>query len=197
LSGKESGGSQLVKQHEEKALARRIVAGDREACVQLVREHHAPIYRLLVHLSRDTHRAEDLVQETFAAAWARMSGFGGASSLRTWLYRIAYRKFLDTQRRRGITSDAVAEIEFVRADAAMPGPLDAAIADEEARRLHAALAELPADEREVVVMHYLQQMKFEEIAEVLDVPAGTLRWRKGRALESLRGLLGQKVNQRS
>jgi RNA polymerase sigma-70 factor (ECF subfamily) len=170
-----------------------MFAGDQAAYAELIREHHAPIYRLLVHLCRDVHLAEDLVQETYAAAWIAIGGFGGASSLRTWLYRIAYRKFLDSQRRRVLVKRAASENGIAEAVGEGAGPMDAAIAGEDASRLYAALGELPAEERDVVVMHYLQGMKYEEMAEVLEVPAGTLRWRKGRALASLRRLLREKV----
>jgi RNA polymerase sigma-70 factor (ECF subfamily) len=180
----------LVVQREERALVDRIVAGDQRACAELIHEHHAPIYRLLVHLCRDVHLAEDLVQETYAAAWMGMGRFGGVSSLRTWLYRIAYRKFLDSQRRRTLASDnGVVELAAVGSC----DPVETAIAGEDASRLYVALSDLPREERDVVVMHYLQGLKFDEIAEVLDVPAGTLRWRKGRAFESLRRLLCEKV----
>jgi RNA polymerase sigma-70 factor (ECF subfamily) len=182
-----------VEQCEERALVGRIMAGDQTACAQLIREHHASIYRLLAHLCRDTHQAEDLVQETFAAAWAGIGGFGGASSLRTWLYRIAYRKFLDSQRQRAVAIDAVIGNSAFDAAGSAAGPVALAMAGEDSTRLYLAIAELPEDERDVVVMHYLQGMKYEEIAVVLEVPAGTLRWRKGRALESLRRLLGEKA----
>jgi RNA polymerase sigma-70 factor (ECF subfamily) len=182
-----------VEQREERLLVDRILAGDQKACEDFIQVHHAPIYSLLMHLCRDVHRTEDLVQETFASAWTRIGDFSGASSLRTWLYRIAYRKFLDSQWRRGLISDTASDEGIANAVAAPAGAMDAAIANEDARRLHAALGELPAKERDVVVMYYLQGMKYEEIAEVLEVPAGTLRWRKGRALEGLRRLLREKV----
>src|SRR5262245_26323688 len=84
----------------EKQLIQQARWGDADACAQLVREHYAKVYRLLAHLTRDTHAAEDLCQETFAAAWPKFATFAGHSSFGTWLHRIAYRRFLDWLRAR-------------------------------------------------------------------------------------------------
>jgi RNA polymerase sigma-70 factor (ECF subfamily) len=176
----------------EKVLIQRLLAGEQEAGVELVREYHAPVYRLLFHLCGDRHRAEDLVQETFASAWAGLRSFGGASTLATWLYRIAYRKFLDARRKSPlmrIAHDAAAD----RVDDGALEPFTRVVADEDASRLYDAIAQLPDDERAVIVLHHLQGMRYEQIAELTGVPAGTLRWRKGQALERLRRLLQEKL----
>ena len=75
-------------------------AGHPEACAERVRGHYQAVYRLLVHLTRDVHQAEDLTQETFAAAWERIATFEGRATLATWLHRIAYTKFIDARRGR-------------------------------------------------------------------------------------------------
>lgn len=82
----------------ESELVGEMRAGNREACARLVREHHAPVYRLLYHLTQDVHLAEDLTQETFATAWQRIDQFEGRASPGTWLHRIAYNKFVDACR---------------------------------------------------------------------------------------------------
>src|ERR671935_2108342 len=84
----------------EKKLIQRAKSADAQACTQVVHDHYERVYHLLAHLTRDPHRAEDLCQETFAAAWAKLDGFAGDSSIGTWLHRIAYRKFLDWLRTR-------------------------------------------------------------------------------------------------
>jgi RNA polymerase sigma-70 factor, ECF subfamily len=176
----------------EKDLIQRLRAGEQEACVELVREYHAPIYRLLFHLCSDRHRAEDLVQETFASAWAGLGSFGGASTLATWLYRIAYRKFLDA-RRKSLSMRIAHDAADDRADDGTMDPVMRVVANEDTFRLYEAIARLSDDERLVVVSHYLEGMKFEQIAEMTGVPAGTLRWRKSQALERLRRMLQEKL----
>src|SRR2546429_9654161 len=79
---------------DDRRLIEGLRARDSKACAQLVRDHYAAIYRLLAHLTRDVHAAEDLCQETFAAGWRKIGSFAGESSIATWLHRIAYRRFL-------------------------------------------------------------------------------------------------------
>ena len=85
-----------------------IRAGRREDCARLIHDHYQAIYRFLLHLTRCEAEAEDLTQETFAAAWEKIGAFEGRSTLRTWLHRIAYGKFVDG-RRAGRRSAALME----------------------------------------------------------------------------------------
>lgn len=173
----------------DKSLARRIACGNQKACVKLVTTHHASIYRLLTRLCHDGHLAEDLTQETFTAAWSKIGGYEGASSLSTWLHAIAYRKFLDWRRRceTGLPVEPDWDVGELRS--ASCDPLDAVTADEESRRLHEALARLPGVDRDVLVLHYMQGLSYREMAHVLGEPDGTVKWRTSRALENLKHLL--------
>jgi RNA polymerase sigma-70 factor (ECF subfamily) len=163
--------------------------GNHEACAELIRQYHAPIYRLLVHLSRDAHLAEDLAQETFLAAWAKIGSFNRASSLNTWLHTIAYRKFIDAHRRHEQTVTTQADDSFYQAQSNTPDPYDSALANDETVSLHRALNRLKPAERDVVVLHYLQGLSYEEMAAVLSQPTGTVKWRTSQALEHLRNAL--------
>ncbi len=177
----------------EQALVSRILAGNPEACVELIGQYHAPIYRLLVHLCRDAHLAEDLTQESFLAAWAKIGSFNAASSLNTWLHTIAYRKFVDNHRRqeRAIAAHSDAPLEQVQSGA--PNPYDSAMLNEQCRRLYQALDHLSSPERDTVVLHYLQGLSYEEMAAILSQPTGTVKWRTHQALENLRSVLEKKI----
>jgi RNA polymerase sigma-70 factor (ECF subfamily) len=138
-------------------------------------------------LTRDVHRAEDLTQETFTSAWERIATFQGRSSLATWLHRIAYTKFLDgqrSQRRVATLHERVTSQAFTPAD-----PLETAMALDEARCMYRALDELDAADRTLLVLHYLQDLSYREMASVLDQPSGTVKWRTREALNRLRILL--------
>jgi RNA polymerase sigma-70 factor, ECF subfamily len=174
-------------------LVNRILAGNHEACVELIRQYHAPIYRLLVHLSRDAHLAEDLAQETFAAAWAKIGSFNRASSLNTWLHTIAYRKFIDAHRRHERTVATRADDSIHQAESNTPTPYECALASEENLRLYRALDHLKPADRDIVVLHYLQGLSYEEMGAVFDSPTGTLKWRTRQALDNLRSILEGKL----
>jgi RNA polymerase sigma-70 factor (ECF subfamily) len=171
----------------DQRLWQEIRAGRREACAELVRAHYAGVYRFLLHLTRDGGRAEDLTQDTFAAAWEKIGAFEGRSGFRTWLHRIAYHKFVDARRAERYRPATAAPLAEEIAPG--PGPLDAAIAGDRARRLYQALDRLDADDRALLVLHYLQGLSYREMADVLGEPAGTVKWRTSLALTRLRDLL--------
>jgi RNA polymerase sigma-70 factor, ECF subfamily len=180
-----------VTSNDEECLLRGLRAGRPEASAELVRTYYQTVYRLLARLTRDMHRAEDLTQETFITALHKIGGFEQRSSLATWLHRIAYSKFVDSQRtlqRAGALLDRVGNRQIQSVD-----PLAAATADEEAKRLHQALDQLDVSDRGLLVLHYLQGLSYREMAVVLDEPTGTVKWRTHVALERLRELLPDEV----
>ncbi len=176
-----------MTQRDDQRLLDGLRAGRPEACADLVRGHYQAVYRFLVHLTRDVHRAEDLTQETFAAAWEKLATFQGRSTLATWLHRIAYTRFIDAQRaaqRATVARQRLSCPPEVSAD-----PSAALEADEESQRLYRALHELATPERALLVLHYLQGLSYREMAAVLDEPTGTVKWRTAEALSRLRALL--------
>jgi RNA polymerase sigma-70 factor (ECF subfamily) len=188
---KAAGGHRVTKP-DKQSLVTNLRAGCPEACAELVRAHYQAVYRFLLHLTRHVHQAEDLTQETFATAWERIATFQGRSTLATWLHRIAYTKFIDAQRaeRRA----AGMRDRFTNETVTPATPFDTVIADDEARRLYLALDGLDVPERTLLVLHYLQGLSYREMASVLDEPVGTVKWRTAEALNRLRALLDDEVN---
>jgi RNA polymerase sigma-70 factor (ECF subfamily) len=149
------------------------------------------VYRFLLHLTRDVHAAEDLTQETFAAAWQKLATFEARAAIGTWLHRIAYTKFVDARRAEGraaVLRESLHEPPVSSAD-----PLETMMADEEAQRLYQLLYSLDISERTVLVLHYLQGLSYREMAAVLDEASGTVKWRTSEALNRLRVLLNEEV----
>jgi RNA polymerase sigma-70 factor (ECF subfamily) len=175
-----------VSEPDDQRLVSELRAGRPEACAAVVRAHYQAVYRWVFHLTGDAHQAEDLTQDTFAAAWEHAATFEGRAALGTWLHRIAYTKFIDAQRAR---RRAERVRERLPLPPAAPDPLNAAMADDDTRRLYRALEELDAAERAVLVLHYLQGLSYREMAAVLDEPTGTVKWRTAEALNRLRTLL--------
>jgi RNA polymerase sigma-70 factor (ECF subfamily) len=177
-----------VTEPTDRELLDGIRAGRRDDCARLVRDNYEAIYRFLLHLTRAEAEAEDLTQETFKAAWEKIAAFEGRSTLRTWLHRIAYRKFVDG-RRAGRRSAALTEHLKARDSRVPPSPWEAAASDDEARQLYAALEQVDAADRVLLVLHYLQGLSYREMAEVTGEPAGTVKWRTSLALGRMRTLL--------
>ena len=176
---------------DEQRLIERARSGDTAACACLIRAHYAAVYRLLAHLTRDAHAAEDLCQETFAAAWTKLGTFAGGSTFATWLHRIAYRRFLDSRRsaKQGGVPTRRDEDDASTERAHIVDPLAGIVADEQSRALYAALDQLDAPDRQVLAMHYLAGLSYREMAEVTGEPAGTIKWRTSTAIERLRAIL--------
>jgi len=178
-----------MHRRSESQLLGAISSGDREACAEFVHANHAAVYRFLLHLGRDPSQAEELTQETFAAAWQKIGEFEGRASFATWLHRIAYHKFLNSRRKSRREAALAVRVAARRQDPPQSGPLDQLVSDERAARLYDAVQSLADADRLVVVLHYFQGMAYRDMAAVLSEPPGTLRWRVSRALGRLKTLL--------
>jgi RNA polymerase sigma-70 factor (ECF subfamily) len=172
----------------ERLLAR-CKAGDRAACEEVVRRNYAAVYRFLLHMTSDSELAAELTQETFRTAWEKLAQFHGDSSVKTWLHRIAYNKFIDVHRKSSRESAAMDNIRLLSTQRhELPAWRDAAARDS-SLRLHEAVQQLSDDERAVVALHYFDGLSLKETASVLGQPVGTVKWRLNAALRSLRSMV--------
>ncbi len=157
----------LVRRWRERQLLQRIRSGDRQAADQLVDEHYQSVYRWVLHLCRHREHAADLTQETFVQVWDGLDGFRGQASLQTWIHRIAYHTYLRTERNPTPEPQPLSEVP----DTAGPDIVQVALTR---HLVHEALARLPEKQRDVVVLHYLHGLTAAEVAEVLQIPTGTV-----------------------
>ena len=173
---------------------------NREALSQALIDHGDRLYSLALRITRDRDLAADAVQEAFATALQRASGFRGDSSLGTWLHRIVYTKSIDLLRARG------REAPLVDEDKAPPGseddrvggaptwsrPPDEILLGAETREaLERALAQITPMQRLVFELREVEGRDTEEVASILDLPPGTVRVHLHRGRMRLRGLLAQ------
>lgn len=178
----------------ERQNLKNLRRGRREACEALISQHYRSIYRFIVYLTRDASLAEELTQETFASAWADIERFEGRASFATWLHRIAYRKFLDSQRRHQRNAALTAGLKEQGLNEQQTlDPLQQLVADEHLRILYEAICRLSCSEYIVIVLHYIQGLSFRQVAKVLDEPTGTVKWQTSRALKRLRAYLTGRI----
>lgn len=170
----------------EQSLVERVARdGDGQAFAELVRRHQGKVRGLLLRLTGQRELADDLAQETFLRAYRGLGAFEGRARVSTWLYRIAYNVFVN-HRQRSKVLDALPE-DF---DPAAPvTPATNPTHGDLRRDVHAAVATLPEHYRAVVVLHYLEDASYPEIAEILDLPLGTVKTHLHRAKKLLRGQL--------
>ena len=178
----------------ERLKLRNAVKGQREACEEIICKHYKSIYRFIVFLSGDANLSEDLTQETFISAWANIDQFEGRASLKSWLHRIAYNKFLDSERSSQKRSDFTAGLNEGNSNEQQSfDPLHRISQDEHSRILFEAMNKLEPAEYVVIVLHYIQDFSYREMAEILKEPVGTIKWRTNKTLKKLREILTGRI----
>jgi RNA polymerase sigma-70 factor (ECF subfamily) len=150
---------------------------------ELVDAHYQALYRFAMSLVRDVDKACDLVQETFCIWAAKGDQLKDRSKAKTWLFTTLHREFLSQRRRAAKFSDEPLDEAAV---GAVESPQDDAERQMDGQRAMELLGALEETYRAPLVLFYLQQHSYKEIAEILDVPIGTVMSRLSRAKEMLR-----------
>jgi len=152
--------------------------------VRLVDEHHEVLYRYAFRLTGSVPDAEDLAQQTFLLAQQKLDQLRQAENARGWLFAILRNCYLKGFRKRMPIAAASVDLDVDTIPAAViDGSLDGPI---DAEKLQLALNELSAEFRLVVMMFYFEERSYREMAEILDVPLGTIMSRLSRAKACLR-----------
>nr|PZN06518.1 MAG: RNA polymerase sigma factor [Caldicoprobacter oshimai] len=177
--------------------------GSQAALELLVRRYHAPLFGYAWRLTRDYHAAQDLVQETFYRLLRQGHAVRQPGALRRWLYRVLTRLALDWKKaaaRREVAAEDAARWDGNDPAARRPrvvSLVEALEQREDRRRLAQALARLPEPQRIVVFLRFYEDLPLRDIAEVLDIPLGTVKSRLHKALKALHALLGQEQGTRT
>jgi RNA polymerase sigma-70 factor, ECF subfamily len=169
----------------ERLLVLRCQTGDDDAYRELVARFGPRLQYFLRKLSPRTDRAEDLVQETWIDVLRQLPRLKDAGAFTTWLYRIAHGKAMLDGRRSGREPVYSPEVE------SLADRDDTTFSPDEAAEIHAALDRLEPLQREVLVLRFLEELSYEEIAEIVDCPVGTVRSRIYYAKAKLKEWLKQ------
>jgi len=192
----------------DQILVERAQAGDKQAFELLVVKYQRKLARLLSRFIRDSTELEDVAQEAFIKAYRALPTFRGDSAFYTWLYRIAIntaKNFLVSQGRRAPTVtklDAEEAEGFEDADALhdLNTPESALLTKEIGQTVNAAVEALPEELRVALTLREIEGLSYEDIAQAMNCPIGTVRSRIFRAREAvaekLRPLLGTNQDQR-
>src|SRR5690349_11512960 len=193
--------SAIGVRQEESAIVAELKAGSEEAYVWLIGEFHQPIYSLIYRMASDPADAADTTQEVFLKVFRGMKHFNGQSSLKTWIYRIALHEA--SNRRRWFFRHKVREtsmepplqsesdvlgasgIENLLADES-DSPFESVAHEEVRARVEEELRKISEPYRTTLVLRDLEDMSYEEIAEITEVSLGTVKSRLTRGREALR-----------
>lgn len=176
----------------DQELVRRVQHGDKQAFDVLVRKYQQKIVKLISRYVRDQDEALDVAQETFIKAYRALANFRGDSAFYTWLYRIAIntaKNYLVAQSRRPPDTDIDAEdaVQFDGDSRLRETDLPEQLVhrDEVERVIYEAIDALPEDLRTAITLRELEGLSYEEIAQAMDCPIGTVRSRIFRAREAI------------
>ena len=178
-------------------LLERFQNGDESAMDALIEKHQTRAYQLAFRLTRNPELAADVVAEAFVRVYRAAKRFRGQAAFSTWLHRIVTNCFLDHRKkassRPSISLNAMLgsfedETEWEIA-AEEPSPFDYAVSTEREEAIHEALGTLKESHRAMIMMFHSDQLSYEEIADTLDLPIGTVKSRLNRARLALRQVL--------
>jgi RNA polymerase sigma-70 factor (ECF subfamily) len=160
-------------------LAGQAMAGSEHASRELVRRYERPVFNLIVRMVRDPALAEDLAQESFVKMFAHLSSYDSHYRFASWLLKIAHNTAIDYLRRPRPAAvsldDGDEQGRMHLEDDSEPSPVELLEHKELADALDAAIGQLRPEYRKVVVLRFQEDLSYEEIADVLDLPIGTGR----------------------
>ena len=194
---------------QEAAIVTELKAGSEEAYAWLVGEFQQPVYGLVYRIVNDPADAADTTQEVFLKVFRGMKHFHGESSLKTWIYRIALHEAANRRRWWFRHKARETSIEPVECDGLAMGecglqaalvdhgesPFDSAAHDEVRQRVDTELRKVPEPYRTALILRDLEDMSYEEIAEVLQISLGTVKSRLTRGRAALRKRLSAYVQE--
>jgi RNA polymerase sigma-70 factor (ECF subfamily) len=177
----------------EQDLIAESLAGSHEAYSELVNRFSGRLFSAMLHVIGSPEDAEEVVQETFVQAYVKLNTFQGNSQFFTWLYRIAFNNSLSRRRRRRPDISLETTRESGGADPVdrVEQPEEPLLRQEKIAMVHQALQMLTEEHRSILVLREMQEMAYEDIAEVLSINIGTVRSRLSRARAQLKTILEQ------
>lgn len=173
---------------DDQQLIRRTLDGHHDAFGHLIKKYQDRLYSGMVHIMRSEPEAEDVVQDAFVLAFTKLDSFKGNSAFFTWLYRIGYNVAITRIRRKKTTVSIEGKEETGRLDFPDngPAPTHRMEQQEQASQLMRAMDRLSHEHRAILVLREMDELDYDAIAEILDLPIGTVRSRLHRARTQLR-----------
>lgn len=187
----------MSSQLDDQVLIERAQRGDMAAFDGLIRKHERRAYQFACRLTTNQDEAADVVADAFVRVHNALQNFKGQSAFTTWLYRILTNCFLDMRKREKNRQALSLESAMQTSEGELTRqiedtgdtPYEEAERSERGKAVELAVAQLPEYQRAMIVMYHGEGLAYEEIAEALDLPIGTVKSRLNRARLSMREIL--------
>ncbi len=192
ISSEEEHNSSSASSKEDVVLVERAVGGDEKAYEQIVGKYKRALYYHILKIVRDADIIDDLIQEIFTKAFGNIQSYNADYAFSTWLYRIATNHSIDYLRKKKLKTYSIDEpISTKEGNMQVEIPDNSFEADQMVLRkqrkniIREALSQLPEKYRTVIEMRHMEEKSYQEIAEILDLPLGTVKAHIFRARELL------------
>lgn len=182
---------------DDRQLIERCRSGDREAFDELVHRYEKQAYNLAYRLSGNYDDASDVVVEAFVRVFQGLHTFRGEANFGTWLHRVVVNTFLDIRKRskgrQNVSLEEQIELDgdtlTRQIEDTSPGPEELVEQEEREEVLQRAISQLSPERRILIVLYHFENLSYEEIAQMLNLPVGTVKSRLNRARLALREIL--------
>lgn len=166
-----------------------VLAGNKKAYAHLIRKYKNPLYATVLRMTKNPADAQDLVQEVFIKVYHRLDKYEEKGSFSSWLYRMAINHCMDEFRKKShqMKSSEVKEEDVVNGN----HPEIVYLQKEKNRQLERLVGTLPEDERMIILLRYVNELSYQEISELLDIPLSTVRNKLFRAKKKMRETVKQ------
>jgi RNA polymerase sigma-70 factor, ECF subfamily len=180
----------------EDELIQQALSGSGDAYGLLVERYQDRLFNAMLHIVGSADEAEDIVQDSFVQAYVKLDTFRGQSRFFTWLYRIAFNNALSRRRKRRVDASIEQGREATGGDPVdrHEAPEEPLLRQERVATVTAALQRLSEEHRAILVLREMQDLPYEEIAEILSINIGTVRSRLSRARNQLHDLLKEMLD---
>jgi RNA polymerase sigma-70 factor (ECF subfamily) len=181
--------SQEILSKSDEEIAKLVQGGDKEIFGVLVDRYEKKLLRYGRKFLARGEDIEDIVQDVFVSTYKNMRGFDASQKFSSWIYRIAHNAFVNGLK-RGERAPLLVDFDTFLAHPVYDDPSESEREQEEMRKhIDACLDKLPAKYREVLILHYFEDLPYKDIADVLQVPTGTVGIRLRRAKDGLKKVM--------
>lgn len=175
---------------DEQRWIQQVLAGDKQAYAHIINKYKNQLYATILRMTKNPQDAQDLVQDAFIKVYRSLDKYDANGSFSGWLYRVAINNCMDEFRKKRYS---MTQIEIDEERVVEPNhPELVFLKKEKSRQLERLIATLPEDERLIILLRYVNEISYEEIGEVMDVPLSTVRNKLHRAKKKMRETVKRK-----
>ncbi|MFO1444114.1 RNA polymerase sigma factor [Bacillus sp. Bva_UNVM-123] len=169
---------------EEQQWIQEVLAGNKQGYAYIINKYKNQLYATILRMTKNPQDAQDLVQEAFIKIYEQLGKYDGKGSFSSWLYRVAFNHCMDEFRKKSYQMRRVEINEELMEDSKHPEVIF--LKKEKSRQLERLISTLPDDERMIILLRYVNELCYDEISELVEVPVSTVRNKLHRAKKKMR-----------